>query len=237
MAEQAELTHVGEGQGEKPFRKQYKVFYAAFAQFCYVGAQVAIASYFINYATETRGNTDSSTGAKLLAGAQGCFAVGRFSGSAIMSYVRPRIVFLVYLTFVIVFCAASITQRGNTGLAMLMVTLFFESVCFPTIVALGIRGIGKHTKRGSGWIVGGVVGGACVPPLTAKVADLHNSTAFAMVVPVCFFIAAWSYALCCNFVPAFRDVMDRVGDSDLGIVADNSVDDVRKDTSIEKEKV
>jgi fucose permease len=78
-----------------------------------------------------------------------------------MSYVRPRKVFLVYLTLVIVFSAASVTQRGNTGLAMLMVTLFFESVCFPTIVALGIRGIGRHTKRGSGWIVGGVVGGAC----------------------------------------------------------------------------
>ena len=49
----------------------------------------------------------------------------------------------------------------NTGLAMLMLTLFFESVCFPTIVALGIRGLGRHTKRGSGWIVGGVSGGAC----------------------------------------------------------------------------
>lgn len=78
-----------------------------------------------------------------------------------MSHIRPRKVFLAYLTMVIVFSAASITQRGNTGVAMLMITLFFESVCFPTIVALGIRGIGRHTKRGSGWIIGGVVGGAC----------------------------------------------------------------------------
>jgi FHS family L-fucose permease-like MFS transporter len=39
MAQQAELTHVGEGQSEKPFWQQYKVFYAAFAQFCYCGAQ------------------------------------------------------------------------------------------------------------------------------------------------------------------------------------------------------
>ncbi|KAJ7036019.1 major facilitator superfamily domain-containing protein [Mycena alexandri] len=237
MAEQADLTHVGEGQGQKPFIKQYKVFYASFAQFCYVGAQVAIASYFINYATETRAGTTSSTAAKLLAGAQGCFAMGRFSGSAIMTYIRPRKVFFAYLTLVMVFCSASITQRGNTGIAMLMVTLFFESVCFPTIVALGIRGIGRHTKRGSGWIIAGVVGGACVPPLTAKVADLHNSTAFAMVVPVCFFIAAWSYAICCNFVPNFRDVMDRVGDSNLGLggsVEDVEVVQKEKDSSMEK---
>ncbi|KAJ7440262.1 major facilitator superfamily domain-containing protein [Mycena latifolia] len=239
MAQQAELTHVGEGQGEKPFRKQYKVFFAAWAQFCYCGAQVAIASYFINYAVETRPGTSSSTGAKLLAGAQGCFAAGRFSGSAIMSYVRPRQVFLMYLTFVMIFCSASITQRGDTGIAMLMVTLFFESVCFPTIVALGIRGIGRHTKRGSGWIVGGVVGGAVVPPLTAKVADLHNSTAFAMVVPVCFFIAAWGYALCCNFAPNFRDVMDRVGDSNLGLdgAPVEEDEDVRKEKDPSMEKV
>ncbi|KAJ7629566.1 major facilitator superfamily domain-containing protein [Mycena rosella] len=242
MAQQADLTHVGEGQGEKPFWTQWKVFYAAFAQFCYTGAQVAIATYFINYVTETRANTTASTGAKLLAGAQGCFAVGRFSGSgkpsSIMSYIRPRKVFLAYLTLVIVFSAASVTQRGNTGLAMLMVTLFFESVCFPTIVALGIRGIGRHTKRGSGFIVAGVVGGAVVPPLTAKVADLHNSTALAMVVPVCFFIAAWSYAICCNFVPIFRDVMDRVGDSNLGLESNGMpvepIEDVRKDGSLEK---
>ncbi|KAJ6587272.1 major facilitator superfamily domain-containing protein [Mycena sp. CBHHK59/15] len=238
MAQQAELTHVGEGQGEKPFHKQYKVFFAAWAQFCYVGAQVAIASYFINYATETRPGTDSSTAAKLLAGAQGCFAVGRFSGSAIMSHIRPRKVFAVYLTLVIVFSAASITQRGNTGIAMLMVTLFFESVCFPTIVALGIRGIGRHTKRGSGWIVGGVVGGACVPPILARAADNHNSTAFAMIVPVIFFIPAWAYAICCNFVPAFRDVMDRVGDSDIGLgveaqAAASEAEDV-KESSLEK---
>jgi MFS transporter, FHS family, L-fucose permease len=63
-----------------------------------------------------------------------------------MKFVRPRIIFLVYLSGVIAFNAASITRRGNTGLAMLMMTLFFESVCFPTIVALGIRGLGRHSK-------------------------------------------------------------------------------------------
>ena len=77
----------------------------------------------------------------------------------------PRRVFLAYLTCVIIFNAAATTQRQNTGIAMLSLTLFFESVCFPTIVALGIRGIGRHTKRGSGLIVAGVSGGAVVPPI------------------------------------------------------------------------
>jgi hypothetical protein len=39
MAQQAQITHVGEQAGEKRFWKQYRVFHAAFAQFCYVGAQ------------------------------------------------------------------------------------------------------------------------------------------------------------------------------------------------------
>jgi MFS transporter, FHS family, L-fucose permease len=156
MAFQASETHAGTDQ--KPFRKQYRLFHAAFAQFCYTGAQVAIAGYFINYVTETRLNTSSALGAQFLAGAQGAFAMGRFIGVGLMKYIRPRYVFLFYLTMCIVFIAPSITQRGNIGMSMLFITLFFESICFPTIVALGMRGLGKYSKRGSGFIVGGVCG-------------------------------------------------------------------------------
>lgn len=73
---------------------------------------------------------------------------------------RPRWVFGVYMVMAMVFLAPAITQRQNTGMAMLYICLFFESICFPTIVALGMKGLGRHTKRGSGWIVGGVLGGA-----------------------------------------------------------------------------
>src|ERR1700749_1545853 len=122
---------------------------------------------------------------------------------------------------------------------MLMLTLFFESVCFPTIVALGMRGLGRHTKRGSGLIIAGVSGGAAgklfldspvhasrdallttslpVPPILAATADAHNSTAFAMVVPVCFFLVALSYAACVNFVPTYREPADKTRDSSIGI--------------------
>ncbi len=173
-------------------------------------------SYFINYVTETRSNTDSALGSKLLAGAQASFAVGRFAGTGLMKFIRPRWVFLVYLTLCIVFIAPSITQRGDTGMSMLYATLFFESICFPTIVALGMRGLGRHTKRGSGFIVGGVIGGAIVPPLTGAAADLHG-TALAMVVPLCFFVGAWTYALCVNFVPWYRDTADAFETTEVGL--------------------
>jgi FHS family L-fucose permease-like MFS transporter len=134
-----------------------------------------------------------------------------------MKSIRPRWVFLFYLSMCIVFVAPSITQRGNTGMSMLYLTLFFESVCFPTIVALGMRGLGKYTKRGSGFIIAGVSGGACVPPLLGAVADLRNSTATAMSVPLAFFIAAWSYAVCVNFVPEYRDPADKFSTAKVGI--------------------
>lgn len=101
--------------------------------------------------------------------------------------------------------------------ATMMITFFFESVCFPTIVALGIRGLGRHTKRGSGFIIAGVSGGAVVPPILAAVADARDSTAFAMVVPVMFFAAAWTYSVCVNTVPAYVVPADSLGQSDIGL--------------------
>ncbi|KAK7748151.1 hypothetical protein SLS53_001405 [Cytospora paraplurivora] len=215
MAFQAEESHAS-AISSKPFIKQYRLFHAAFAQFCYSGSQIAIASYFINYATETRANTSSALGSQFLAGAQGAFAIGRFAGVGVMHLVKPRIVFGIFLTMCIVFIGPSITQRGNTGISMLYVTLFFESICFPTIVALGMRGLGRHTKRGSGFLVAGVMGGACVPPLTGAVADMHN-TALAMVVPLAFFVGAWSYALAVNFVPSYRDTADAFTETKVGL--------------------
>ncbi|KAL4961413.1 putative l-fucose permease [Aspergillus stella-maris] len=219
MAYQVSTTHVDEQ--DKPFWKHYKLFHATFAQFTYTGAQVAIASYFINYATETWPSVSAADGSKYLAGAQAAFTVGRFAGAFLMKYIRPRWVFLAYLSGVVAFCAASITQKKQNGIAMLYLTLFFESVCFPTIVALGIRGLGRHYKRGSGFIVGGVSGGAAIPPLLAHVADMRNDTGFAFIVPTMFMVLAWTYAVAVNFVPSYRETVDKVGDSTVGLTEGN----------------
>ncbi|KAK4183354.1 putative mfs ral substrate transporter [Podospora australis] len=190
-----------------PFRKQYRLFHAAFAEFCYVGAQLAINSYFINYVTSTRPGTDSALAAKFLAGAQATFTIGRFVGVGLMSFIRPRLVFGVFMSMCIVFTVPAVAGRDNWGIALLYLVLFFESICFPTIMALGLRGLGRHTKRGSGFIVAGVFGGACVPPITGAVATVRG-TALAIVVPLCFFCVAWTYALAVNFFPCYRNILD-----------------------------
>ncbi|KAJ5973934.1 hypothetical protein N7481_011144 [Penicillium waksmanii] len=206
MAFQVSSTHVDEQN--KPFWKQYKLFHATLAQFTYTGAQVAIAGYFINYITDTWPPSDSAKGAKLLAGAQGAFAVGRFLGSGLMRFTKARWIFLVYLSCTVAFLAASVTQRKEKGVAMLFMTLFFES-------------------RGSGFIVGGVCGGAVVPPILGHVADMKNDTGFAMIVPTMFMVVAWTYAVAVNFSPSYRDTVDKVGESTVGL----------QDERIDEEKV
>jgi FHS family L-fucose permease-like MFS transporter len=84
---------------------------------------------------------------------------------------------------------------------MLYLCLFFESICVPTIVALGMKGLGRHTKRGSGLIIGGVLGGASVPPLTGLAADNYG-TGTAMFVPLCFFMVSWSVLCACSELSA-----------------------------------
>ncbi|KAI2642320.1 MFS general substrate transporter [Xylaria nigripes] len=201
---------------DRPFWKQYRVFHAASAQFFYTGAQVAIASYFINYVRDTQPWSTDSTAARFLSGAQGAFSGGRFFGSFLMTYVRPRWVFLTFISCCIILIAPAVTQDGWTGMSLLYVVLFFESICFPTIVALGIRGLGKHTKRGSGWIIAGTSGGAVVPPLTGVAADALG-TEKAMIVPLAFFIGALTYAVAVNFIPAYRDPVDAFSITEVGV--------------------
>lgn len=118
---------------------------------------------------------------------------------------------------------------------MLYITLFFESICFPTIVALGMRGLGKHSKRGSGWIIAGVSGGAAVPPALGAVSDARN-TGVAMVIPLIFFVLAWTYSLAVNFVPAYREPIDMMKDSTLAVPAAKDDEESGVEGKVEMEK-
>jgi FHS family L-fucose permease-like MFS transporter len=72
-----------------------------------------------------------------------------------------------------------------------MANFIFESNMFPTIFALGVEGVGVHTKKASSFIIMSIVGGALVPYVMGVLADQH-STAFAYIVPlVCFIVVAW----------------------------------------------
>jgi FHS family L-fucose permease-like MFS transporter len=83
---------------------------------------------------------------------------------------------------------------GKMGLFALFGTFFFMSVMFPTIFALGIRGLGDHTKLGASLIVMSIVGGAIAPPFMGHIADVH-SMRIGMVVPLVCFVLIAAYGL------------------------------------------
>ena len=215
MALQAEQSAGLTGFTDRPMRKQYKLFFGVAAQFCYVGAQVAVASQFIKYSVESAKITDSQ-GSDRYAIAQGLFAIGRFAAAGGMMIMKPRYILLIFLTGVLIFIAAAMGAEGEAGVACLSIVLFFESCVFPTIFTLAIRGLGRHTKRGSSWVVASVSGGALFPSLTGLVAD-RKGYHIAMCVPLVGFFVSWAFPVYCNTLCAkeldgFRD--SKIGYSD-----------------------
>ena len=85
------------GYEDKPLYKQYTLFWGVAAQFCYVGSQVAIANFFINYVEDVRPGTTQATGSNLLALAQGLFAIGRFVAAFSMKFIRPRLILWTFM--------------------------------------------------------------------------------------------------------------------------------------------
>jgi len=208
------------GYVDKPMRKQFILFWGTAAQFCYVGAQVSIAAYFINYFAQARPDLDTTAahikGANFYAIAQGLFAAGRFAAAGLMYVTKPRYILLVFQSAIILFICLAIglntggaTRANWGGLSMLMIVLFFESCIFPTIFTLSLRGLGRHTKRGASFLVASICGGAVIPAILGNVAD-KTGTRVAMVVPLAFFCVAWSFPLYLNVfkgkeLDAYRD--------------------------------
>lgn len=227
MALQAEQCADLTGYVEKPLNKQYKLFFGVAAQFCYVGAQVAVASRFINYSIETANLTHSVASDRYAIG-QSLFAIGRFAAAGLFMFVKPRLVLLVFMTAIMIFIGAAMGVKGEAGFAMLSLVLFFESCIFPTIFTLSIRGLGRHTKRGSSWIVASVCGGALFPSLTGLLADKAGNH-LAMGVPLAGFFVSFCFPIYLNTVCAreldgFRDTKIGYTDERRGTIIGDAND-------------
>ena len=148
-----------------PLRKQYNLFLAVWSQFCNVGAQVAVAGYVINFSMGA--GKSASESSDLLAVRQGLYAFNRFLAGVLMMVpaIKPRFMLAAYLGMCFILSIATMTTKGNTSIALLILVLCFESCCFATIFTLGLRGLGRHTKRGGSFLVSGISGGMVFPPM------------------------------------------------------------------------
>lgn len=164
------------------------------ALFLYVAAQTGVNSFFINYATEHIAITDSMAATLLSFGGMGLFMLGRLGGSWAMGRIRAERLLAILAIIATLATSAVVLAPGGLGFAALLVVYLCESIMFPTIFALALRGLGAHTKIASSLLIMSIVGGAVAPLLMGIVADGH-SMALGFIVPLVCFVVIAAYAI------------------------------------------
>lgn len=169
------------------FRHRHFVL-AVLAQFFYVAAQTGVNSFFINYVTEEMPAISNQAASRILAfGGMGLFWLGRFSGSTLfMQLAKPNKLLAFYAIMNVIMMSLVVAGLGWASVVALFSTYFFMSIMFPTIFALGIKDLGPLTKKGSSLLVMAIVGGALIPLLMGRIADL-STMAIGFIVPLCCF--------------------------------------------------
>lgn len=167
--------------------------YGLIVLFLYVAAQTGINSFFINYVTEHASVSNVNASLLLGFGGMGLFMVGRMGGSWLMLRVRAERVLLYCAVGATLAMAVLLSGAGVAGVAAFMLCYLCESIMFPTIFALSLKGVGQHTKRASSFLIMSIVGGAIAPVLMGLIAD-HASMAMAFIVPLCCFVVIAAYA-------------------------------------------
>ena len=160
------------------------VTWAVIAEFCYVGTQVGVGSFFIRF-SKFVGNMGEKEAA-FVWGAIGMvgFMVGRYVGTFLMKYISPAKLLATYAMITVLLLTISITTTGNIAIYSLLAVPFFLSIMFPTIFALGIKGLGEESKIASSFLVMSIVGGAVVPVIMAAISDATGSIQIAYIVPI-----------------------------------------------------
>ena len=187
-----EVKSEAEGTGKKSLWKRSHFTLGVLTQFLYVAAQTGIFSFFINYVVENDHTVSEKTASYWLGAIGfGLFMGGRLCGSFVVSQFKPQRVVATYAAINVVLTGIAM-GGGKLGIYALFGTFFFMSIMFPTIFALGIRGLGEHTKLASSLIVMSIVGGAIAPPLMGYIADVSSMRVGFALPLICFvFIAVY----------------------------------------------
>lgn len=195
-----------------------KLRFGAIAIFVYVGAEVALGSYMVNYglsldiveeiksssvlsamagvAAMIKGVDVSGLDAKGVLGALLTFywggaMLGRFAGSGLMQKIRPFRLLSMAALLALVLIVASVTSSGVAAILLLLGVGFCNSIMFPTIFTLAIEDLGDGKPQGSGVLCTAIVGGAFIPPAVGAIAD-GSGFALAFLLPMlCYGYIAW----------------------------------------------
>lgn len=145
----------------------------AVAIFVYVGAEVSIGSFLVNFLGEKNiAGMEEATAAQYIAYYWGGAMVGRFIGSAVMRYVSAGKVLAFNALMACILVAMAMSLSGAIAMWAILLVGLFNSIMFPTIFSLAVSRLGNLTSQGSGVLCLAIVGGAILPLLQGMLADL-----------------------------------------------------------------
>jgi FHS family L-fucose permease-like MFS transporter len=171
--------------------KRPRFAFGALGIFLYVGAEVSIGSFLVSYLgqADVMGLSAEDAGKHLIFYWGGAL-VGRFIGAALLRVIQPAKMLMGVTAGAICLILVSASSVGAlSGWSLLMVGLM-NAIMFPTIFSLASEGLGPRAAEGSGIICMAIVGGAIVPLVAGKVADLATLRMALLVPVVCYGLIA-----------------------------------------------
>lgn len=196
-SEYSELSEKSERfEKSKPSLWSHRNFvFGLLSLFLYVAAQTGLNSFFINYATENADISAQTASLILGFGCMGLFMLGRMGGSWLMSLVRSEMVLTACGIGAVLSMVVILFLPGSWGIGALLLCYLCESIMFPTIFALAIKGVGIYTKQASSYLIMSIVGGAVAPLLMGLIADTTGDMRPAFTVPMVCYAVITAYAV------------------------------------------
>lgn len=169
------IEHAQHKVGEKVSDSIWKhpnLIFGAIAIFVYVGGEVSIGSFLVNYFTQPEiGGLTERVAASFVAFYWLGAMVGRFIGSGLLQKVSTRKLLGVCAVCAAALVAISMLSTGHTAMWSIILVGFFNSIMFPSIFTLGVAELGPLTGDGSGILIMAIVGGAIIPVTQGWIAD------------------------------------------------------------------
>jgi len=192
------IEHAQHKVGEKvndSIWKHPNLIFGAIAIFVYVGAEVSIGSFLVNYFGQPEiGGLTEKVAASFVAFYWGGAMVGRFIGSALLQKVKTGGLLGICAVCAASLVALSMLTSGHFAMYSIILVGFFNSIMFPSIFTLGIAELGPLTGDGSGIMIMAIVGGAIIPVAQGWIAD-HIGIHHAFFLPVICYLYILFFAL------------------------------------------
>lgn len=185
-----EPAPAGAGAGS-PWRHR-PLALGALGIFLYVGAEVGIGSFLVNYIHQLGLAGLTLTGAaNYVSFYWGGAMAGRFLGSAVMRRVAPGKVLAGNALAAGALVLTAMLGQGRLSLWAILAVGLCNSIMFPTIFTLAIRDLDRNMGEASGILCMAVVGGALVPLAQGAIADARGIAAAFALPLACYVYIAW----------------------------------------------